>query len=188
MPRVAGIGWRYRDRLAGVKIELESWNPLPTCTTQLPLTPALPLLCWREHNQVYADDNEGSHACLRQLIQLEPWQDFEQCPYGSSASSHSLHGTPTLRTSRRVQSPPIIAGGVPLRHKTAGVSTAKPDEGSLELTEDIIRTRAYQLYEERGYEDGHDLEDWLRAEGEIIGKKPAVAEKATEGGIRAAVA
>jgi len=83
---------------------------------------------------------------------------------------------------------PIIAGGVPLRHKTADVSTAKPDESSLELTENIIRTRAYQFYEERGYEDGHDLEDWLRAQSEIIGKKPAVAEKDTEGGIKAAVA
>jgi len=75
-----------------------------------------------------------------------------------------------------------------MRHKTVDVSTAKPDESSLELTEDIIRARAYQFYEERGYEDGHDLEDWLRAEGEIIGKKPAAAEgEDTEGGIRAAV-
>jgi len=52
-----------------------------------------------------------------------------------------------------------------MRHKIADVS-------SLELTENIIRTRAYHFYEERGYEDGHDLEDWLRAWGEIIGKKP----------------
>jgi hypothetical protein len=27
-----------------------------------------------------------------------------------------------------------------------------------------IRNRAYQLYEERGREDGHEIEDWLRAE------------------------
>jgi hypothetical protein len=70
-----------------------------------------------------------------------------------------------------------------MRHKS--VSSAKPDEGSLELTENIIRTRAYQFYEERGYEDGHDLEDWFRAKGEIFGKKPAVAEKDTGGEIRA---
>ena len=67
-----------------------------------------------------------------------------------------------------------------MRHKTADVS-------SLELTENIIRTRAYKFYEQRGYEDGRDLEDWLRAWGEIIGKKPTVAEKETEGGTRAAV-
>ena len=75
-----------------------------------------------------------------------------------------------------------------MRHKTADVSAAKPDEDFLELTKNMIRTRAYQFYAGRGYQGGHDLEDWLRAEGEIIGKKPAVAEKDTGGGIRAAVA
>ena len=33
--------------------------------------------------------------------------------------------------------------------------------------EDEIRRRAYELYEERGQEDGRDVEDWLRAEKEI---------------------
>jgi len=33
--------------------------------------------------------------------------------------------------------------------------------------DDQIRLRAYELYEERGREDGHELEDWLRAEEEI---------------------
>jgi chorismate mutase len=36
--------------------------------------------------------------------------------------------------------------------------------------EEQIRTRAYELYEERGREDGHDQEDWLRAEAEITEK------------------
>ena len=30
-----------------------------------------------------------------------------------------------------------------------------------------IRCRAYELYQARGCKDGHDLEDWLRAEDEI---------------------
>lgn len=34
-----------------------------------------------------------------------------------------------------------------------------------------IRHRAYELYEERGREDGHELEDWFRAEEEITRKK-----------------
>jgi DUF2934 family protein len=33
-----------------------------------------------------------------------------------------------------------------------------------------IRERAYEFYEARGREDGHDLEDWLRAEKEIMDK------------------
>ena len=51
------------------------------------------------------------------------------------------------------------------------VSNAKPDEGSLELTEGLIRIRAYYFYEKRGCDHGHDFEDWLKAEAEVVGKK-----------------
>jgi Protein of unknown function (DUF2934) len=34
-----------------------------------------------------------------------------------------------------------------------------------------IRQRAYELYEERGREDGHEEEDWLRAKEELTQKK-----------------
>lgn len=37
--------------------------------------------------------------------------------------------------------------------------------------EEQIRSRAYQLYEERGRLDGYDVEDWLRAEAEILTHK-----------------
>jgi len=57
----------------------------------------------------------------------------------------------------------------------ASLSTAKPDEGALELTEDILRARAYRFYKERGCEHGHDLEDWLRAEAEVFGMRPDAA-------------
>ncbi len=36
-----------------------------------------------------------------------------------------------------------------------------------ENSEQAIRTRAYQYYEERGREGGHELDDWLRAEREL---------------------
>ena len=36
---------------------------------------------------------------------------------------------------------------------------------------DQIRRRAYELYEERGREEGHELEDWLRAEEEVRGRR-----------------
>jgi HEAT repeat protein len=45
------------------------------------------------------------------------------------------------------------------------------DQGSLELTEEYIRLRAYKLFEQRGREHGHDIDDWLQAEAEIVGKK-----------------
>jgi hypothetical protein len=31
----------------------------------------------------------------------------------------------------------------------------------------IIRERAYQLFEARGRQSGHELDDWLRAEREV---------------------
>ena len=54
------------------------------------------------------------------------------------------------------------------------------DIGSQELTEEIIRLRAYHLFELRGYEHGHDLEDWLQAEAEVRGKKPAITAEQME--------
>ncbi|MGC2196231.1 MAG: DUF2934 domain-containing protein [Terriglobales bacterium] len=33
--------------------------------------------------------------------------------------------------------------------------------------EQEIRRRAYALYEERGREDGHDMDDWLDAEAQF---------------------
>lgn len=34
-----------------------------------------------------------------------------------------------------------------------------------------IAERAYRLYLDRGVEDGHALEDWLRAEQEVLGEE-----------------
>ena len=47
-------------------------------------------------------------------------------------------------------------------------ATVPNDPSELEIK---IRERAYELYEARGREDGHDLQDWLRAEEEITEKK-----------------
>jgi len=49
-------------------------------------------------------------------------------------------------------------------------STATPKSEPQDL-EQQIRLRAYQLYEERGREEGHEIEDWLRAQAEMTNKK-----------------
>ena len=41
--------------------------------------------------------------------------------------------------------------------------------------EEQIRQRAYGLYEARGSEDGHALDDWLQAETEILGMEQEAA-------------
>ena len=50
---------------------------------------------------------------------------------------------------------------------------------SLELNEELIRKRAYELFEQRGYENGHDVDDWLQAETELTEKKPTSSEDET---------
>ena len=37
--------------------------------------------------------------------------------------------------------------------------------------EDEIRYRAYELYQQRGGEEGHEVDDWLQAEEEINRKR-----------------
>jgi Protein of unknown function (DUF2934) len=43
------------------------------------------------------------------------------------------------------------------------LQTSEPSAASREHQQQIAQL-AFQLYEERGREDGHDIEDWLRAE------------------------
>ena len=38
-----------------------------------------------------------------------------------------------------------------------------------------IHQRAFELYQERGREDGYELDDWLLAEEEISGKRSRTA-------------
>jgi len=54
------------------------------------------------------------------------------------------------------------------------ITTSTPPGGwqQVKLTEQVelqerIRHRAYDLYEQRGRDDGFDLDDWLRAESEL---------------------
>jgi hypothetical protein len=57
-----------------------------------------------------------------------------------------------------------------LRKKPSTTVTSEPQE-----LERQIRLRAHQLYEARGREDGHEQEDWLRAEEEITSRKVRTA-------------
>ncbi len=46
-----------------------------------------------------------------------------------------------------------------------------------QVTEADIATRAYEIFQSRGGEDGSDLEDWLQAERELT-EQPAYAVSA----------
>jgi len=56
----------------------------------------------------------------------------------------------------------------------AEIAKKQPASEPVELTnhQAEIRVRAYELYVERGMDNGHDLEDWLRAEKELLLGRP----------------
>ncbi len=54
-----------------------------------------------------------------------------------------------------------------LRQAVSG-EAAGPTSGDGEVRQRIA-VRAYELYQERGGGDGHDLDDWLEAERAILG-------------------
>jgi hypothetical protein len=58
----------------------------------------------------------------------------------------------------------------------SGATEAEKDltEAEKDLKE-RIRSRAYELYEARGREDGHDVEDWVHAEQDVMRRTYRVA-------------
>ena len=69
----------------------------------------------------------------------------------------------------------------PLDLTFAAIRKAKsPSVSEPRQPDEILRRiaqRAFQLYEARGREDGHDVEDWLQAEEEI--KRDGILPKAS---------
>jgi len=60
--------------------------------------------------------------------------------------------------------------------KKRSTLASKSDEPTVLIPiEQQIRQRAYELYEQRGRADGHDLDDWLQGECEIKGTQANAA-------------
>jgi len=57
----------------------------------------------------------------------------------------------------------VLPNGIPTRMAPI------PDAAGVE---NMIRERAYQLYEGRGREPGQDQQDWVQAEREILNPRP----------------
>jgi hypothetical protein len=56
-----------------------------------------------------------------------------------------------------------------LEYRWLGQISYGPNTGTTTVgyVTELVRKRAYEFFEARGREPGHDLEDWLRAELEI---------------------
>lgn len=58
---------------------------------------------------------------------------------------------------------------------------AEPATPSLPVQDrDAVARRAYDLYLARGREEGHDVEDWLQAERELVAGPPPSGESQAE--------
>ena len=62
----------------------------------------------------------------------------------------------------------IVKSTKPATTTAPKVSRArKTDSVELSIGREQIAQRAYELFTARGYQHGHDVEDWLRAEAEL---------------------
>ena len=79
----------------------------------------------------------------------------------NSPNSPKRKTTPPAKPSRAVSTAAKPRKSAPKAAKAPKTPSAvRPDD-------DMIRVRAYEIYVERGYQ-GDPLEDWLRAERELI--------------------
>ena len=72
------------------------------------------------------------------------------------------------KAPRLVRNSKSDATGTPAPTRVEAPRPPQPasDPDSFERLNELIRMRAYELYLERGAENGNDVEDWLRAERE----------------------
>ncbi len=54
---------------------------------------------------------------------------------------------------------------------TKARTTTERAQTTTDQFQDQVRLRAYELYERRGRQDRHELDDWLQAEAELVQKK-----------------
>jgi Protein of unknown function (DUF2934) len=69
----------------------------------------------------------------------------------------------------------------PMTTKSKSRKPRLPKPAQPNDTEESIRRRAYELYEQRGRIEGFALDDWLQAEAEILGKQKGQTVKAARG-------
>jgi len=79
--------------------------------------------------------------------------------------------TPVVPTGKPATPVPPVVPIIPV------VAPVIIEDKYMELDEEEIRRRAYELFQERNYQHGYNSEDWYRAECEIIAKYEAMGYK-----------
>jgi hypothetical protein len=69
----------------------------------------------------------------------------------------------------------------PMTTKSKSRKPRSPKPAQPNDIEESIRRRAYELYRQHGRVDGFAMDDWLQAEGEILGAHKQQKVKAAKG-------
>ena len=67
---------------------------------------------------------------------------------------------------------------------TGSIQTQDQDENhrpELAAMIDAVRKRAYEIFQRRGEQSGHGLQDWLQAEKEVLGSSVTAVAESTAG-------
>jgi hypothetical protein len=75
--------------------------------------------------------------------------------------------TNQVQPSTEAKGPTLVTTMPPSQH-----APTLPAHHTPRNAEEEIRRRAYELYEQEGRQHGRDREHWLRAEAEILGRRP----------------
>ena len=74
----------------------------------------------------------------------------------------------TTSAKKGIAQPP---GGTPIGQAGGGAEAPGNEfQRAQQRLEEEIRVRAYAFFEERGRQEGHHHEDWVRAEAEVLAK------------------
>jgi len=67
----------------------------------------------------------------------------------------------------KLKKPAVKQASSAISAKSAPVATSAP---RIQASQDRIKERAFEIYEKRGGEHGHDMQDWLHAERQILAR------------------
>ena len=98
----------------------------------------------------------------------KPSKRTKKTPSKKTSDAGKITKKPKAAPSRKVSSSKKI------KSKPDRVKTPTEAESQHRYFEDLgsrLAERAYELYVQRGKEDGHDIEDWLEAERQILPKE-----------------
>ena len=112
-------------------------------------------------------------------VKKAPSKRVKNTPTTSLKKTPAKNGKKTAESGKTTSKTKVaprrkVSSGKTIKPKKDRVTAPKGAESQHRYYEDLgsrLAERAYELYVRRGYEHGHDFEDWLEAERQILPKE-----------------